>query len=168
MLRRVPLVRTDVSEELSASFYRVTRIANIVPLVTANVPSSPILVALMMEAILSSETSVLTSLKMAFFKMFLYLTTYIPRGNVCYFTIPVLIMAGLVYSDISASVALAGQMLLQSERLHSLNDSLLRKLNSLYQKEFILLTLKKLKLFCGKFSCYIKLIVTALKTWRVS
>jgi hypothetical protein len=62
MLRRVALVRTDVSEELSASFIRVTRIAELGTrnqvlvflrsvrrlLVTANVvPSSPILVTLM-------------------------------------------------------------------------------------------------------------------------
>jgi hypothetical protein len=40
MLHRVALVRTDVSEEL--------------------VPSSPILVTLMMEVLSSSETSVLT------------------------------------------------------------------------------------------------------------
>jgi hypothetical protein len=73
MLRRLALVRTDVSEELSASFIRVTRIGelgNILPvtsilrsvrrLVTANVPSSPILVTLMKEALSSSETSVLT------------------------------------------------------------------------------------------------------------
>jgi hypothetical protein len=57
MLRRVALVRTDVSEELSASIIRVTRIGE---LVTANVPSSPILVTLMIEALSSSETSVLT------------------------------------------------------------------------------------------------------------
>jgi hypothetical protein len=44
ILRRVALVRTDVSEELSASV----------------VPISPILVTLMMEALGSSETSVLT------------------------------------------------------------------------------------------------------------
>jgi hypothetical protein len=37
MLRRVTLVRTDVSEELSAPVIKVTR-------VTANVPSSPILI----------------------------------------------------------------------------------------------------------------------------
>jgi hypothetical protein len=56
MLRRVALVRTDVSEELSASFIRVRRL-----LVTASiVPSSPILVTLMKEALSSSETSVLT------------------------------------------------------------------------------------------------------------
>jgi hypothetical protein len=70
----VALVRTNVSEEFSASFIRVTRIGE--PgttlaefvflrrlhrlLVTANVvPSSPILVTLKMEAIRSSETSLL-------------------------------------------------------------------------------------------------------------
>jgi hypothetical protein len=58
MLRRAALVRTDVSEELSASFIRVTRIGE---LVTASVvPSSPILVTLIKDALLSSETSVLT------------------------------------------------------------------------------------------------------------
>jgi hypothetical protein len=57
MLHHVALVRTDVTEELSASIIRVTRIGE---LVTANVPSSPILVTLMMEALSSSETSVLT------------------------------------------------------------------------------------------------------------
>jgi hypothetical protein len=51
MLRRVDLVRTDISEELSASFIRMTRIF---------VPSSQILVTLMKEAMSSSETSVLT------------------------------------------------------------------------------------------------------------
>jgi hypothetical protein len=50
MLRRVALVRTDVSKEPSASFIRVTCV----------VPSSPILVTLMKEALGSSETSVLT------------------------------------------------------------------------------------------------------------
>jgi hypothetical protein len=43
MLRRVALVRTDVSEELSASFIRVTRIGELgkTTLVTASVvPSS--------------------------------------------------------------------------------------------------------------------------------
>jgi hypothetical protein len=66
MLRRVALVRTDVSEELSASFIRVTRIGELrralavtsnrstlrrcTMLVTDNVvPSSPIVVTLMME-----------------------------------------------------------------------------------------------------------------------
>jgi hypothetical protein len=67
----VALVRTDVSEELSASFIRVTRIVELGTtlavtsnrrmlrrlLVTANVvPSSPILVTLMIEALHYSET----------------------------------------------------------------------------------------------------------------
>jgi hypothetical protein len=73
MLRRVALVRTDVSEELSASFIRVTKIGELGTLavisnrrtlqllVTASVvPSSPIFVTLMKEALSSSETSVLT------------------------------------------------------------------------------------------------------------
>jgi hypothetical protein len=85
MLRRVALVRTDVSEELSASFIRVTRIGELGCiihilnsefhtsflshfvflhsvcrlLVTANVvPSLPIFATLMKEALSSSETSV--------------------------------------------------------------------------------------------------------------
>jgi hypothetical protein len=49
------LVRTDVSEERSAFLRSVRRL-----LITANVLSSPILVTLMMDAIRSSETSVLT------------------------------------------------------------------------------------------------------------
>jgi hypothetical protein len=56
MLRRVALVRIDVSEERSASIIRVTRIGE---LVTANVLSSPYVVILMMVALRSSETSVL-------------------------------------------------------------------------------------------------------------
>jgi hypothetical protein len=80
MLRRVAIVRTDISEERSASFIRVTRIGEIGTtlavtsnqdlvflrslrrlLVTANVvPSSPILVTLIKEEPGSSETSVLT------------------------------------------------------------------------------------------------------------
>jgi hypothetical protein len=71
-LRRVTLVITDVSEEISASFILVTRIGELRTtlavtssvlrlLVTANVvPSSPILVTMMKEALISSETSVLT------------------------------------------------------------------------------------------------------------
>jgi hypothetical protein len=68
MLRRVALVRTDVSEELSASFIRMTRIDELGTtlavffrsvrrlLVTASVlHSSPILVTLMKEAPSSSE-----------------------------------------------------------------------------------------------------------------
>jgi hypothetical protein len=79
ILRRVALVRTDVSEELSASIIRVTRISELGTLfavssnrrnaccvrrllLTANVvPRSSILITRMMEALSSSETSVLTS-----------------------------------------------------------------------------------------------------------
>jgi hypothetical protein len=62
MLRRVALVRTDVSEELSTYFIRVTRIGELgTTLALTNIfPSSTILVTLMMEALRSSETSVLT------------------------------------------------------------------------------------------------------------
>jgi hypothetical protein len=81
MLRRVALVRTDDSEELSATLIKVRRISElgttlavtsnrrklVLPrrmrrlLVTASVvPSSLILVTLMKEASSSSETSVLT------------------------------------------------------------------------------------------------------------
>jgi hypothetical protein len=68
ILRRVDLVTTNVSEECTASIIRVTRIGELVFLrsllrflvAVHVVPSSPILVALMMEAILSSETSALT------------------------------------------------------------------------------------------------------------
>jgi hypothetical protein len=60
MLRRVAHVRTDVLEDRSA-FIRVTRIGKRRLLVTANVvPSSLILVTLMMQVVLSSKTSVLT------------------------------------------------------------------------------------------------------------
>jgi hypothetical protein len=66
MLRHVAVARTDVSEELSASIIRVTRSGELGTnvrrmLVTANVPSSLILVTLMLEALGSSETSVLTT-----------------------------------------------------------------------------------------------------------
>jgi hypothetical protein len=81
MLRLVALVRTDVSEEPSSSFIRVTRIGQLgtTLAVTSNwrtlvflrsvrwllvaacvVSSSPILVTLMKEALSSSKTSVLT------------------------------------------------------------------------------------------------------------
>jgi hypothetical protein len=75
MLRRVALVRTDVSKELSASFIRVTRIGdqeensrrlrrNSQPASVASYSEccswSPVLVTLMKEAPSSSETSVLT------------------------------------------------------------------------------------------------------------
>jgi hypothetical protein len=58
ILRRVALVRTDVSEELSAVvFLRSVRRL----LVTASVvPSSPILVTLTKDALRYSETSILT------------------------------------------------------------------------------------------------------------
>jgi hypothetical protein len=84
MLRRVALVRTDVSEELSASFIRETRIGELGRtlavtsvrrlLVTASVvPSSPNLVTLREETLSSSETRFLqepqgvTSQKTQFF-----------------------------------------------------------------------------------------------------
>jgi hypothetical protein len=72
MLRRVALVRADVSEELSASITKVTRIGELGRtlavtcsvrrlLVNANVITiSPIIITLMKEAIRSSEKSVLT------------------------------------------------------------------------------------------------------------
>jgi hypothetical protein len=72
VLHRLALVRIDVSEEPSASIIKVTGIGELETLdivflrsvrrllVTANaVPSSPILVTLMMETLGSSETSVL-------------------------------------------------------------------------------------------------------------
>jgi hypothetical protein len=71
MLRRVAVVRTHVSEELSASLIKVTRIGELGTTVflrsvrrllfTASVvPSSHNLVTLMNEALSSSETCVLT------------------------------------------------------------------------------------------------------------
>jgi hypothetical protein len=75
MLRRVALVRTDVSEESTVYIIKGTRIGELVTtlvltsnrrtvlplLVTANVVSSSrIFVTVMMEALRSSETSVLT------------------------------------------------------------------------------------------------------------
>jgi hypothetical protein len=59
MLRRVALVRTDVSEEPGASFIRVTRIGEL-GTTQAATSKRPILVTLMKEAPGSSETSVLT------------------------------------------------------------------------------------------------------------
>jgi hypothetical protein len=61
MLGRVALVRTDVSEERMGSIIRVTRIDDLRTTLATAVPSSPILVILMMEAIISSEMSVLTT-----------------------------------------------------------------------------------------------------------
>jgi hypothetical protein len=60
MLRCVALVRTDVSEERSASFIRVTKIVRRLLVTASVVPSSPILVTLMKEELHSCETSVLT------------------------------------------------------------------------------------------------------------
>jgi hypothetical protein len=79
ILRRIALVRTDDSEKLCASFIKMTRIGELETtlaltsnhlvfvrsvrrlLVAASVvQSTPILVALMKEALRSSETSVLT------------------------------------------------------------------------------------------------------------
>jgi hypothetical protein len=69
MLHCVALLRTNVSEELITSIIRVTRMDTLgitlaAPvlqlLVTVNVPSSPILLFLMMAAIRSSEMSVHT------------------------------------------------------------------------------------------------------------
>jgi hypothetical protein len=58
MLRRVALVRTDISEELSASLLFLRSVRRL--LVTASVvPSSPIHVTLMKEALSSYEASVL-------------------------------------------------------------------------------------------------------------
>jgi hypothetical protein len=54
---RVALVKTEVTEEHIASIIRVTRIGELGP---AAVTSSPIFVSLIIEAILSSETSVRT------------------------------------------------------------------------------------------------------------
>jgi hypothetical protein len=56
MLRRVALVRTDVSEERSASFIRVTSIGELgTTLGKTNIfPCSPMLVNLMKEALNSS------------------------------------------------------------------------------------------------------------------
>jgi hypothetical protein len=73
MLRRVALVRTDVSEECRDFIIRVTRVGELGTtlavtinrrklLVTANVvPSPPILVTMIMEAPSSSETSLCIS-----------------------------------------------------------------------------------------------------------
>jgi hypothetical protein len=55
MLHRVALGRTDSSEEHFVFLHSVRRL-----LVTANIPSSPILVTMMMEALSSTEPSVLT------------------------------------------------------------------------------------------------------------
>jgi hypothetical protein len=61
MLRRVTLVRTDASEQFIASIIRMIKNQRDSEIVTTNVPSLLILFTVMMEAIRSSETSVLTS-----------------------------------------------------------------------------------------------------------
>jgi hypothetical protein len=77
MSRCVALVRTDVSEELRASFIRVTRIGELGMLaVTSIVPSSPILVTLKKEALSPPKRRCLqqphdiTSQKTPFFSKF--------------------------------------------------------------------------------------------------
>jgi hypothetical protein len=62
MLHHVAFVRTDVSEDYIASIIRVAIFLHdmFCFLVTAEVPSSPILVTLTMEEISSSEMSVFT------------------------------------------------------------------------------------------------------------
>jgi hypothetical protein len=62
MIRGVALLRTYVSEEFSAFIIRMTRVYKLgtTLAVTSVVPSSPILVTLMMEALSSSEMSVIT------------------------------------------------------------------------------------------------------------
>jgi hypothetical protein len=62
MLRHVALVRTDVSEELSASIIRMTRIGELGTMlaITSNLFMLQRNTILMMEALSSSETSVLT------------------------------------------------------------------------------------------------------------
>jgi hypothetical protein len=64
MLRRVALVRTDISNGLSASIIKINfvflRSVRRLLVTASVVPSSPILVTLMKEALGSSETSVLT------------------------------------------------------------------------------------------------------------
>jgi hypothetical protein len=61
MLHRVALVRTDDSEKRIGSFIKVTRIGGVrrLPLIANVVPTSLILVPLMMEVIHLSETLVL-------------------------------------------------------------------------------------------------------------
>jgi hypothetical protein len=82
VLHRMALVRTDISEERITSIIWVRRIVELGTtlavssnrskvflrsvlrlLVTANVLSSPVLVSLIIEAIRSSETSVLTGVR---------------------------------------------------------------------------------------------------------
>jgi hypothetical protein len=97
MLRRVNHVRIDISEELGASFIRVTRIGELGTtlaltsnrrtqrrlLVTASVvPSSPILVTLMKKALSSSETSVLARSHDLTSQKTPFLGYYIPEDDI--------------------------------------------------------------------------------------
>jgi hypothetical protein len=76
IFRRVALVRTEVSEKITASFIRVTRLDELGTMLVTDsvVPSSPTLVTLMKEAQSSSETSLqephgATSQKTSFFML---------------------------------------------------------------------------------------------------
>jgi hypothetical protein len=60
MLRRVALVSTDVSEELSASFIMGIRIGELETTLAVTTNRRASFVSLMMEALHSSETLVLT------------------------------------------------------------------------------------------------------------
>jgi hypothetical protein len=62
MLRRVALVKTNVSEEIMASIIRMTRIRELEATLalTSNRRTLPIFATLMREALSYSETSVLT------------------------------------------------------------------------------------------------------------
>jgi hypothetical protein len=79
MLRLVALVRTDVSEELSASFIRVTRLGELGTMLA--VTSSPVFVTLMMEAMsfqkrrFLQERNGVTSQKTAVFRITAVITS---------------------------------------------------------------------------------------------
>jgi hypothetical protein len=80
------LVRIDVSQELIIFIFKVERMGKLGLLVTANVPSSPILSTLMLEAAFSSETSVLTRAKLhipetGIFTVFLFRIAYYESFN---------------------------------------------------------------------------------------
>jgi hypothetical protein len=91
MLRRVALVRTDVSKEPTASIIRVTisEIGTMLAvtssvrrmLVTANVSSSPILITLMREALCSSETSVITRATLTSQETAFFIVTAVKTSN---------------------------------------------------------------------------------------